>query len=218
LIADHDCPFCAVGPERIVFEWSDGWGIWDGFPVSRGHLLIVPKRHAATWDDLTESEKAGAWAAVDRAILEIRQKHSPDGFNVGFNFGRAGGQTVFHFHLHVIPRYSGDVSDPRGGVRTVIPAKGNYLKNSELGEHDQQRLIKGGEDHFLPHLVLHMDKADIQGRKCRLGVQPGPRASAVATACSFRLAFRANSGIGPGVLTSPSIGFAGSTAVASPGR
>jgi superfamily II DNA or RNA helicase/diadenosine tetraphosphate (Ap4A) HIT family hydrolase len=159
-MADHDCPFCAVGPERIAFEWSSGWGIWDGFPVSPGHLLIVPQRHAATWDDLTDSEKAGAWAAVDRAILEIRQKYSPDGFNVGFNFGQAAGQTVFHFHLHVIPRYSGDVSDPRGGVRTVIPAKGNYLKSSELEAREQQLLVKGGEDHFLPHLVVHMDKAD----------------------------------------------------------
>ena len=102
MLGDHNCPFCAIGSERIAVEWSSGWGIWDGFPVSPGHLLIVPKRHAATWDDLTESEKAGAWAAVDRAILEVRKKYSPDGFNVGFNFGRAGGQTVFHFHLHVL--------------------------------------------------------------------------------------------------------------------
>lgn len=161
MIADHNCPFCTLSSDRIAFGWSSGWGIWDGFPVSPGHILIVPKRHAATWDDLTEAEKAGAWAAVDRAILEVRKKFSPDGFNVGFNLGTAGGQTVFHFHLHVIPRYSGDVSDPRGGVRTVIPSKGNYLKDSKPEERDQQRLIKGGEDHFLPHLVLHMDKANI---------------------------------------------------------
>jgi HKD family nuclease len=89
----------------------------------------------------------------------IQSQHSPDGFNVGFNLGAAAGQTVLHFHLHVIPRYAGDVEDPRGGVRYVIPAKANYLAKELTAERNQQRLIKGDKDPFLPHLVLQMDRA-----------------------------------------------------------
>jgi len=156
----EDCPFCKIGPERIAFSWSHGHAIWDGFPVSPGHLLIVPKRHAGTWDDLTAEEKAAVTLATDQAMSLARERHTPDGFNVGFNLGAAAGQTVFHFHLHVIPRYSGDVADPRGGVRHVIPSKANYLSQSSTPELDQQRLIKGAEDPLLPHLILHMDRAD----------------------------------------------------------
>ncbi len=156
----HDCPFCAIDPVRIAFSFTLGHGVWDAFPVSPGHMLIVPRRHAATWEELTDPEKAAAWSAVDQAISVIRSLHSPDGFNVGFNTGAAAGQTVFHFHLHVIPRYVGDVADPRGGVRHVIPAKANYLTDATTATHDQQLLIKGDEDHFLPHLILHMDRAD----------------------------------------------------------
>lgn len=93
-------------------------------------------------------------------MLAVRARHAPDGFNVGFNLGAAAGQTVFHFHLHVIPRYTGDVTDPRGGVRYVIPSKANYLSKERTREHDQQRLVKGAEDPLLPHLILHMDRAD----------------------------------------------------------
>ena len=128
--------------------------------MSPGHILIVPRRHASTWDDLTDLEKSWAWSAVDQAIAVIRSRHSPNGFNVGFNLGSAAGQTVFHFHLHVIPRYDGDVDDPRGGVRYVIPAKANYLAQGNTAGRNQQRLIKGDKDPFLPHLVLHMDQAD----------------------------------------------------------
>jgi superfamily II DNA or RNA helicase/HKD family nuclease/diadenosine tetraphosphate (Ap4A) HIT family hydrolase len=155
-----DCPFCRISPERIAFSWSHGHAIWDGFPVSPGHLLIVPNRHAATWDDLTAEEKGALTVATDQAMLAVRARHAPDGFNVGFNLGAAAGQTVFHFHLHVIPRYSDDVADPRGGVRHVIPSKANYLAKENVGQPDQQRLIKGAEDPLLPHLVLHMDRAD----------------------------------------------------------
>jgi len=152
-----NCPLCSRASERVAFSSTHGEGIWDAYPVSPGHILIVPQRHAATWNELTDVEKAWAWSAVDQAIAAIRSRHSPDGFNVGFNLGIAAGQTVLHFHLHVIPRYVGDVHDPRGGVRFVIPTKANYLAK---GTHDQQRLIKGDDDPFLPHLVLHMDQAD----------------------------------------------------------
>jgi superfamily II DNA or RNA helicase/HKD family nuclease/diadenosine tetraphosphate (Ap4A) HIT family hydrolase len=156
----EDCPFCKIDLKRVAFSDWHGDAIWDSFPVNPGHMLIVPRRHAATWDELTDHEKAWAWSAVDQAFALIRAGHSPEGFNVGFNLGAAAGQTVLHFHLHVIPRYSGDVDDPRGGVRHVIPAKANYLAKSAVPETDQQRLIKGGDDPFLPHLILHLDEAD----------------------------------------------------------
>ena len=156
----QNCPFCSIDPERIAFSSAHGAGIWDGFPVSPGHLLIVVRRHASTWDELTDVEKAWAWSAIDQAIAAIRSRHSPEGFNVGFNLGSAAGQTISHFHLHVIPRYSGDVDDPRGGVRHVIPTKANYLTSGVAKHGDQQRLIKGDEDPFLPHLIAHMDEAD----------------------------------------------------------
>lgn len=155
-----DCPFCSLDPRRVAFSSAHGEGIWDAFPVSPGHMLIVPRRHATAWGELADIEKAWAWSAVDQAIETIRSRHSPDGFNVGFNLGSAGGQTIHHFHLHVIPRYAGDVDDPRGGVRYVIPVKANYLVLAPAAGNVQQRLIKGDKDPFLPHLVMQMDKAD----------------------------------------------------------
>lgn len=163
---DQRCPFCSIDPERVAFAGDHGDAIWDAFAVSPGHILIVPRRHAANWDDLTKAEKEWAWSAVDQAISIIRSCHSPDGFNVGFNLGTAAGQTVFHFHLHVIPRYAGDVDDPRGGIRHVIPSKANYLAKSVKTEANQQRLIKGDDDPFLPHLVRHLDAA----RTCDIAV------------------------------------------------
>ena len=121
------CPFCNPDPSRLAFTSRLDNAIWDKFPVSPGHMLIVPRRHVATWDELEDDEKAPAILAVDRAIALTRSQYSADGFNVGFNMGPAAGQTVFHFHLHVIPRYVGDVIDPRGGLRHVIPGKANYL-------------------------------------------------------------------------------------------
>lgn len=155
------CPFCTLDPGRIAFSNEHVVAIWDIFPVSPGHLLIVPRRHAATWDDLDDVEKSAVWRSVDKGIEVVKRRHAPDGFNVGFNFGEAAGQTIFHFHLHVIPRYEGDVPDPRGGVRHVIPAKANYLSPSPPSRADQQRLVTGGQDHFLPHLILHMDQATV---------------------------------------------------------
>jgi superfamily II DNA or RNA helicase/HKD family nuclease len=158
---DHrDCPFCFINPERVAFSNTHGDGIWDAFPVNPGHIIIVPRRHVPAWNELTDTEKAWAWSAIDQAIATIRTSHSPDGFNVGFNLGSAAGQTVLHFHLHVIPRYTGDVDDPRGGVRYVIPTRANYLAKGVNARRDQQRLVKGDDDPFLPHLVLHMDRAD----------------------------------------------------------
>ncbi|WP_404292128.1 DUF3427 domain-containing protein [Microvirga sp. RSM25] len=155
----NTCPFCTVELSRIAFSDEHVVALWDAFPVSPGHLLIVSRRHAATWDDLDDAEKKAVWQSVDIGIEAIKRLHAPDGYNVGFNYGKAAGQTVFHFHLHVIPRYTGDVSDPRGGVRHVIPSKANYLLPQAPSRPEQQRLVTGGTDHFLPHLLVHMDQS-----------------------------------------------------------
>lgn len=124
------CPFCEPDPSRIVFGDSRVLALWDGFPVSPGHLLIVPRRHVATWFEATQDEQQEIWQSIERGKEAICQFHQPDGFNIGINNGEAAGQTVPHLHLHIIPRYQGDVPDPRGGVRYVIPSKANYLNAS----------------------------------------------------------------------------------------
>src|SRR5262245_64089407 len=138
----YERPFCSIDPVRVALSGIHAAGIWDAFPVSPGHIVVVARRHVSTWNDLTDVVKAWAWSAVDQAITAIRAQYSPDGFNVGFNLGAAAGQTVFHFHLHVIPRYSGDVDDPRGGVRHVIPKNANYLTERAIALPDRQRLLR----------------------------------------------------------------------------
>jgi diadenosine tetraphosphate (Ap4A) HIT family hydrolase len=101
-------------------------GIWDGFPVNPGHALLIPRRHVANWFEATQRERIALIEALDEARRIISAKHSPAGFNVGINIGEAAGQTVFHLHVHLIPRYRGDVPAPQGGVRHVIPARGRY--------------------------------------------------------------------------------------------
>ncbi|MBY5854321.1 DUF3427 domain-containing protein [Rhizobium leguminosarum] len=154
------CPFCTAELSRIAFMDDQVVALWDAFPVSPGHLLIVPRRHAATWDDLSADEKQAIWQNIDRAKIEIERKHRSDGYNVGFNLAEAAGQTVSHFHLHVIPRCLGDVDDPRGGVRHVIPHKANYLAQEVSSTEALKRLVTGGSDHLLPHLIMHMDEAN----------------------------------------------------------
>ena len=154
---NNTCPFCPPPAHRVAFETDKAIALWDAFPVSPGHLLVIPKRHVATWYDASPQERKELTDALDRARDVIQERHQPDGFNIGINVGPAAGQTVFHLHVHVIPRYKGDVPDPRGGVRNVIPGKGIYeLRN---------RLVEGGKDDPLfPELVeqlAHAQEADI---------------------------------------------------------
>ena len=129
------CPFCAPAPERM-FHQDDPAIIclWDAFPVAEGHALVATRRHVATWFEASRGEQASLVEGVEIARQAILRRHQPDGFNIGINVGAAAGQTVPHLHVHVIPRYRGDVPDPRGGVRGVIPAKGNYLAAAEVAE------------------------------------------------------------------------------------
>ncbi len=128
-MADPDpaaCPFCFPDAGTIAFEDRLVRALWDAFPVSPGHLLVVPRRHVPTWFEASAEEQAAILKAVNQARAVLAEKHCPAGYNIGVNVGQAAGQTVFHLHVHLIPRYEGDVTDPRGGVRHVIPGKGNY--------------------------------------------------------------------------------------------
>lgn len=101
--------------------------LFDKYPVSKGHALIISKQHVADYFELPDRLKTACWLMVDRVKLLLAQRFHPDGYNIGLNVGPAAGQTIPHLHIHLIPRYSGDVDDPTGGVRNVIPGKGNYL-------------------------------------------------------------------------------------------
>jgi diadenosine tetraphosphate (Ap4A) HIT family hydrolase len=96
---------------------------FDNHSLSRGHVLVVPRRHVASFFDMTAAEKAAVIALLDRAKEHIEKEFAPDGYNIGVNVGRAGGQSRMHVHVHLIPRYDGDVADPRGGVRCVLAGR-----------------------------------------------------------------------------------------------
>jgi len=104
------------------------FAIYDKYPVSLGHALIVPRREVATWFEASPEEQAALLSLVDEVKQRLDAERRPDGYNIGINVGEAAGQTVMHLHVHLIPRYRGDMGDPRGGVRHVIPEKDNYLR------------------------------------------------------------------------------------------
>ena len=120
------CPFCNPVADDIVAKNDLCYARWDGYPVSKGHLLVIPFRHMADYFSLTVEEKQSVLALVDECKKVIEENLSPAGYNIGFNVGTAAGQTVMHCHCHVIPRYVGDVRDARGGVRGVVPGKRGY--------------------------------------------------------------------------------------------
>ncbi len=120
------CPFCDLEASRIQMANEVAVAVFDGFPIAEGHTLVVPKRHVASLFDLSEEEQAALWRLVAQVRAKLAAALKPDGFNVGLNDGAAAGQTVMHAHVHIIPRRAGDVPDPRGGVRWVVPAKAAY--------------------------------------------------------------------------------------------
>ena len=121
------CFFCNLPKERIVSESNLFRVIRDAYPVTEGHTLIIPKRHAETWFDLTEQEQSEVNHLLSKQRKELIELY-PDitGFNIGMNCGESAGQTIFHCHIHLIPRRDGDCENPRGGVRGVIPQKQQY--------------------------------------------------------------------------------------------
>jgi len=122
-----DCPFCNPDTEReLIVESATAYAIYDKYPVNIGHALIIPKRHCADYFDLIFKEQAACMLMLNKVKEIVTARFKPDGFNVGINVGEAAGQTVPHVHIHLIPRYIGDVEEPRGGIRGVIPDKKNY--------------------------------------------------------------------------------------------
>ena len=121
-----DCVFCNIPKDRILFETSDWIAMFDAYPVSKGHTLLISKKHYKTYFDLPEILRPSMdyWLRHIKDILD--EKYRPDGYNVGFNCGESAGQTIDHFHIHIIPRYKGDVENPRGGVRGCIPQHMHY--------------------------------------------------------------------------------------------
>lgn len=121
-------PFLARPEADWIASNALAFAIHDAFPATPGHALVIPRRLIPTWFDATAEERQAIFDLVDEVKRQLdAQDAPPDGYNIGVNCGRAAGQTVMHLHVHVIPRYHGDVEDPRGGVRHVIPGKGNYL-------------------------------------------------------------------------------------------
>ena len=123
---DAQCPFCSPASEEIVLRNFLCYARYDRYPVGKGHLLVIPFRHVADFFELTEDERKAAFDLVWQAKAKLDSDLHSDGYNVGVNVGRAAGQTVMHAHIHLIPRYRGDVPDPRGGVRFVIPERAKY--------------------------------------------------------------------------------------------
>lgn len=123
-----ECPFCCTDIRiRIIAENSLCYLIEDKYPVTDGHSLVIPRRHVVDYFSMTSAEQVAANALLLQRKEELEQSDSSiDGFNIGMNSGSAAGQTIFHSHIHLIPRRSGDIEDPTGGVRFVIPEKANY--------------------------------------------------------------------------------------------
>jgi ATP adenylyltransferase len=126
---EHDpaCVFCAMAEDRFVGANGLAFAVRDTAPVTALHTLILPRRHVASYFDLHDAERRAIDALLEHTRREIvQQDPSVAGFNIGINIGEAAGQTIFHCHVHLMPRRVGDVANPRGGVRAVIPGKQSY--------------------------------------------------------------------------------------------
>ena len=124
------CLFCNMPNERMVAQGKLAFAVRDGYPISPGHTLIIPYRHIASWFDATLEERVEMLAMIDVQKTDLDRELKPDAYNIGLNDGPAAGQTIPHLHMHLIPRYRGDVADPRGGVRWLIPDKAAYWSKS----------------------------------------------------------------------------------------
>lgn len=119
-------PFCSV--ENTVIKNKRTYVKFDNYPVTNGHLLIIPYRHFSNYFKSSNEEKLDLLDLLDEGKKLLDDQFSPDGYNIGINCGKAAGQTIMHLHIHLIPRYSGEMDDPTGGVRYVIPNKAKYRK------------------------------------------------------------------------------------------
>lgn len=124
------CPFCEIinahALDPIVDQNAAAFVVRDGFPISKGHTLIIPKRHVASFFEISPVENEALLDLLNQAKRELDIKYQPNAYNIGINDGIAAGQTVLHLHIHLIPRYLNDVEDPRGGIRWIMPEKAKY--------------------------------------------------------------------------------------------
>mgnify|MGYP001032943236 FL=1 len=124
---DRQCIFCNLDQDKeIIAENELAVAFYDSFPVNPGHSLIIPKRHVANYFDLSVEECVAMQALLKVVQTKVEERFHPNGYNIGVNVNVAAGQSVFHVHMHLIPRFLGDVEDPKGGVRGVIPSKQKY--------------------------------------------------------------------------------------------
>lgn len=185
-------PFHDVPLEDRLASNAVGFAIADRFPVNPGHTLVIPRRPIETWWEATADERAGLWSLIDIVKGRIDAEFHPDGYNVGFNAGAAAGQTVGHFHIHIIPRYPNDVGDPRGGIRNVIPIRGNYL----LPPQPAVAALVDGQEHMLRPDLVRCLRSDVLDRidlvvsfimKSGLAMIAGPLEDAIERGAKARI-------------------------------
>jgi diadenosine tetraphosphate (Ap4A) HIT family hydrolase len=124
---NNNCIFCSLEKNRVIKSNELALAFRDNFPVTELHTLIVPRRHAKDYFELTQEEVVACYNLINQLRLDLMEEDSSiEGFNIGMNAGEVAGQTVFHCHIHLIPRRKGDVENPRGGIRHIIPGKGFY--------------------------------------------------------------------------------------------
>lgn len=121
-----ECVFC--GDMNRLMENALAFAVYDKNPVSDGHMLIIPKRHVRSFFETSPEERKSMLELLERAREHLIEEFEPDGFNIGINDGLAAGQTIMHLHIHIIPRYKGDIENPTGGIRGAIPEKRIYRK------------------------------------------------------------------------------------------
>ncbi|MDH5358924.1 MAG: HIT family protein [Gammaproteobacteria bacterium] len=124
---NNPCLFC-TDPQGVSLRKELAFSARDTYGVSPGHTLVIPNRHVASFFELTPEEVSACMELINEEKLLIDKEFSPDGYNVGVNIGPAAGQSINHVHIHIIPRYKGDVENPQGGVRHVIPKKAHYTR------------------------------------------------------------------------------------------
>ena len=123
-LSNKECIFCKM--KDYILENELAYATYDKYPVGKGHMLFIPKRHVKDFFDITKEEREAIFELIDEGKKLLDKKYSPDSYNVGINCGEHAGQTIMHVHVHLIPRYIGDIKDPTGGVRGVIPYKMKY--------------------------------------------------------------------------------------------
>lgn len=120
------CTFCNIEELEVILENNLAYAVYDKYPVNKGHILVITKRHVDNYFNTTKDEKFALLELIDRCKEILDSQYSPDGYNIGINCGIYAGQTIMHLHIHLIPRYKGDIYNPEGGVRGVIPERRMY--------------------------------------------------------------------------------------------